>query len=357
MKKVISVLSVLLVGILLLSLAACGGSADTEAGPADSTPASSQEVSDSGEDVSDSGEKVYQIGIIQQMQHPALDAATQGFEDAIIEALGEDAVLFDLQNGQGDEATLATIANTFVSNDVDLIMANATTALQSAAAATDTIPILGTSITDYATALSIEDWNGTVGNNISGATDLAPLDQQAQMLADLFPVAQYPTVGLLYCSAEPNSVYQIETVKGYLEEKGYTCSSFSFSDSNDLATVAQSAVDGSDVIYIPTDNTVASYTGIVDNVAVPAKVPIVAGEEGICSGCGVVTLTIDYYDMGHVAGEQAVKILTGEADVSTMPIESVKEFTKKYVPDRLAAIGLELQGIDDYEAIEMTTGE
>ena len=185
--------------------------------------------------------------------------------------------------------------NGFVSNGVDLILANATAPLQAAAQATADIPVLGTSITDYATALDISDWTGTVGNNISGTSDLAPLDQQAAMIQELFPDAK--SVGLLYCSAEPNSVYQCDVIEGYLNEEGYTVARYAFTDTNDVTSVAQTAADNSDVIYIPTDNTAASNTEAIANVVIPAKVPVVAGEEGICSGCGVATLSISYYDL------------------------------------------------------------
>ena len=197
----------------------------------------------------------YQISICQLVQHVALDAATQGFQDALTEKLG-DAVIFDVQNASGDSNTCSTIMNTFVSNNVDLIMANATPALQAAVAATGDIPVLGTSVTDYATALDISDWSGATGINVSGTSDLAPLDQQADMLQELFPDAR--KVGLIYCSAEPNSKYQVDVIKGFLEAKGYECTEYTFADSNDVASVTQNACDGSDVLYIPTDNTAAA---------------------------------------------------------------------------------------------------
>ena len=212
--------------------------------------------------------------------------------------------------------------------DVDLILANATAALQAAVAATADIPILGTSVTEYGVALDIDDFTGTVGGNVSGTSDLAPLDQQAAMVQTLFPDAK--NVGLLYCSAEANSQYQVDTVKGYLEEMGYTCTLYPFADSNDAAAVTQTAADASDVIYVPTDNTVAANTGIVDNICQPAGVPVIAGEEGICKGCGVATLSISYYDLGVTTGKMAAQILTGEADISTMPIAYAENFTPKF---------------------------
>ena len=291
--------------------------------------------------------KVYNIGICQLVEHEALDAATQGFQDALKEKLG-DNVKFDLQNAQGEQTTAATICNGFVSDGVDLILANATSPLQSAAAATTTIPILGTSVTDYATALEISDWSGATGRNISGTSDLAPIEEQEAMLKELFPDVKQ--VGLLYCSAEANSQYQVDTVKAALEEMGYTCEYYAFSDSNDLATITTNAATNSDVIYVPTDNTVAANTEIVNNICQPAKVPVIAGEEGICSGCGVATLSISYYDLGVATGKMAVKILTGEANVSEMPIEYAPQFTKKY--NKTICDALEITVPDDYVAIE-----
>ena len=233
-------------------------------------------------------DETYLVGICQLVQHNALDAATQGFKDALTEELG-DAVKFDEQNAQGDSNTCSTIINSFVSENVDLILANATAALQAAQAAAKDIPVLGTSVTEYGVALGIDDFNGTVGGNISGTADLAPLNEQAGMIKELFPDKK--TVGLLYCSAEPNSQYQVDTVKEELEKLGYTCEYYAFSDSNDISTITTKAVSESDVIYVPTDNTAAANTEIINNICQPAGVPVVAGEEGICKGCGVATLS------------------------------------------------------------------
>ncbi|MGN1156737.1 MAG: ABC transporter substrate-binding protein, partial [Agathobacter sp.] len=238
--------------------------------------------------------------------------------------------------------------NKFVSQGVDLIMANATPALQAAAAGTNEIPILGTSVTEYGVALEIENFDGLVGGNISGTSDLAPLDGQADMVKEWFPDAK--TVGLLYCSAEANSQYQVDTIKTYLEALGYTCEYYAFSDSNDLSAVATTAADSSDVIYVPTDNTVASNAGIIDNICTPKGVPVIAGEEGICAGCGVATLSISYYDLGYATGQMAAKILTGEADISEMPIEYAPNFTKKY--NKAKCEELKLTVPEGYVAIE-----
>ena len=290
----------------------------------------------------------YTVGICQLVTHDALDAATQGFMDALKEELGV-AVTFDVQNAAGDSNTCSTIVNSFVAADVDLILANATPALQAATAATADIPILGTSVTEYGVALGIDGFTGTVGGNVSGTSDLAPLDQQAAMLKELFPEAK--TVGLLYCSAEANSQYQVDTVKAFLEELGYVCALYPFADSNDAAAVTQTACDNSDVIYVPTDNTVAANTGIVDNICQPAGVPVVAGEEGIAKGCGVATLSISYYDLGVTTGRMAAQILTGKADISTMPVAYAENFTPKYNAAVCEALGLSVP--ESYVAIEM----
>ena len=331
MKKALVLLLAL---AMVLSLAACGSApAETPAEEPAAAPAAAE------------GE-VYTVGICQLVQHVALDAATQGFKDALTEALG-DKVQFVEQNAAGDIPTCSTIVNGFVSDGVDLILANATPALQAAVAATDSIPILGTSVTEYGVALDIKDFNGTVGGNVSGTSDLAPLDQQAAMILELFPEAK--TVGILYCSAEPNSVYQAEVVKAELEKSGVTVSVYTFADSNDVAAVTATACDENDVLYIPTDNTAASCTEAINNVAEPAGVPIIAGEEGICAGCGVATLSINYYDLGVTTGKMAAKILTGEANISEMPIEYFPDPVKKYNPAICEALGITIP--EDYVAI------
>lgn len=321
-----------------VALAGCGASSST----ASSAPASSA----AADSASAAGES-YKVGICQLVQHEALDAATQGFKDVLTEKLGG-AVTFVEGNASGDSANCSTIVDGFISEGVDLILANATSPLQAAAAATADIPVLGTSVTDYATALDIADWNGTVGSNISGTSDLAPLDQQAAMLNELFPDAE--TVGLLYCSAEANSVYQCTVIEEYLTCYGYKVEWYSFNDTNDVNSVTQTAADNSDVIYIPTDNTAASNTEAIANVVIPAGVPVIAGEEGICRGCGVATLSISYYDLGAATGEMAYQILAEGADISTMPVQYAPEVTKKYNAANAEALNVAIP--EDYEAID-----
>ena len=331
MKK--KLFALLLTGAIALGLAACGSSGNNTSSPSGSTAPAGTDG------------KTYVVGISQLVTHPALDAATEGFQAALNDLL-PGQVEIDLQNAANDPATCSTIATSFVSQGVYLIMANATPALQAAAAATADIPILGTSVTEYGVAFNIPDFSGTVGGNISGTSDLAPLDQQAAMIQEWCPDAK--TVGLLYCSNEPNSQYQVDTVQGYLEEMGYTCTQYAFSDSNDIAAVCQTAADASDVLYIPTDNSAASNTPIIDNIC-RGNTPVFVGEEGICAGCGVATLSISYYDIGYKTGEMAAQILTGQADISKMAVEYAPEFVKKYNPATCEALGLTPP--EGYEAI------
>ena len=320
MKKISKLLALILALVMCLSLVACGEKDDG----------------------------TYNIGICQLTQHVALDAATQGFMDALTEELGEENVKFSNQNASGDSAMCSTIVNQFLADEVDLILANATPALQAASAATTEVPILGTSVTEYGVALDIANFDGTVGGNVSGTSDLAPLTEQAAMVKEWFPNAK--NVALLYCSAEANSQYQVDVMKAELEKLGCTAEYYSFSDSNDIAAVVEGAASWADVIYAPTDNKVAENTGIIDNICQPKKIPVIAGEEGICAGCGVATLSISYYDLGVATGKMAAKILTGEADISEMPIEYAPQVTKKYNAAICDALGLTAP--EGYVAIE-----
>ena len=333
MKKIAAAaLSCLMAGVML---AGCGTTENT---------ASDNGSSDAGS--ADAG-KVYNVGICQLVEHAALDAATLGFKDALTEKLGEN-VKFDEQNAQGESTNCATICSGFVANNCDLILANATPALQAAAAATNSMPIVGTSITDYATALDIDEWTGKTGVNVTGTSDLAPIDQQEDMLLELFPDVKQ--VGILYCSSEANSKYQATEFEKYLDEDSISYKEFTASDSNDIGSVVQSAIEYADVIYIPTDNTMAQNTEAINNIALPAGVPIIAGEEGICNGCGVATLSISYYDIGYRAGEMAYDILVNGADITTMKVESAPKVTKEYNKDICDQLGVTVP--DDYTAIE-----
>ena len=337
MKKIVSLATAM---VLAFSLVGCGtdAAAKKEAEKTEATETATTSDSD----------KVYNVGVIQLVQHPALDKATEGFKDALEEKLG-DKVQITVENASGDIPTCATIANSFVSDNMDLIMANATPALQAAQTATNSIPVVATSITDYASALDIKDWKGATGINVTGTSDLAPLDGQAEMLHELFPDAK--EVGIIYCSGEVNSLYQAKTITESLKSYGYNVTEYTFSDSSDVGTVTQSACGSSDVIYVPTDNVAANAAETINNIAITEKVPIVAGEEGICKGCGVATLSISYYDIGYAAGLMAYDILANGADPASMDIQCATEFTKEYNPKIAEELGIKLP--DDYVAIEM----
>ena len=322
MKKLIAIA---LATLLLISMTACTSTGDQVA------------------------DEKYVIGICQWVQHPALDSATQGFKDAVIAGLGADNVTFKDENANNDSTNCTAIMTSFVSEEVDLIMANATPAVAAAYNATEIIPILGTSVTEYGVALGIKDFSGTVGGNVSGTSDLAPLSTQAQMILDWVPTAQ--KVALLYCSAEPNSQYQVDEVQKYLESKNIECKQFAFSDASNMNAVTQSAADYGDAIYVPTDNTVATYATAIDEICRPAKVPVIAGEAGICASCGIATLSIDYYDLGVKTGEMAVDILKNGADISKMAIEYTPEAKLQYLYNEEICKSLGLTPLDGYSKL------
>ncbi len=293
--------------------------------------------------------ETYKVGICQLAQHDALDAATKGFKDALKEKLG-DKVEFEEQNAAGEPATCTTIVNQFVSSKVDLIFANATGALQAAVSATDSIPIVGTSITDYATALeiSLKDWTGKTGINVTGTSDLAPLDKQAEMFKELLPNVK--KVGILYCSGEANSKYQATEIAKHLKNLGIETKEYTSADSNDLAQVVTTACAEVEALYVPTDNTMASNAEIINNIAEPAKIPIIAGEKGICQGCGIATLSIDYYDIGKKAGEMAYEILVNGKNPADIDIGFATDLTKEYVETRCKNLGITIP--EGYSAIK-----
>lgn len=310
MKK--KIFSLLLCVAILLTMTACGGKT--------------------------AAEDTYTVGVCQLVQHEALDAATQGFVDTLKELLG-DKVDIQVKNASGDSATCAVICNQFVSDGVNLIMANATPALQAASSATNEIPILGTSITDYGSALNMDNWTGKTGTNISGTSDLSPLDGQAQIIKELFPDAK--NVGILFCSGEANSKFQADTIAPLIEALGFTVKTFTFADSNDVASVTGNACGECDVLYIPTDNTAASCAETINNIALNAGIPIVCGEENLCRGCGAATLSISYYDIGCATAKMAYEILVNGADISDMEVQFAPEFTKEFNADICSALGIE----------------
>ncbi len=345
MRIVKKLISVMTAAVMIASLTACGNEGSSNPSISNSGSSSSNKSITSSNSSSNSGSssgsssssdsssasnptdgKIYHIGICQLMEHTALDAATEGFQAALKDKLG-DNVEFDLQNAQGETTNCSTICNGFVTDNVDLIMANATAALQAAVASTNSIPILGTSVTDYATALNLPDWNGHTGTNVSGTSDLAPIDQQEDMILEFLPDVK--TVGIAYCSSEPNSVYQSDLMKKALDEDGVSYKEYTAADSNEIQSVITTACDECDAIYIPTDNTMASSVETIKNVVVPAGIPLFAGESGIC-GAGVATLSISYYDIGYATGEMAYEILVYDKDAGKMDIQTASQTTKKY---------------------------
>lgn len=359
MKKTAKLLSLILcIALVLTTFAACSGAKEgkdtttagdtTVADKADETTAGDKDTELVTKKIEDG--KVYNIGICQLVQHPALDAATEGFQKRLTELMGKDHVKFNLQNASGENNACATIVNQFVASKVDLIMANATAALQAAQSATGTIPIVGTSITDYASALDIkpEDWTGKTGTNIAGTSDLAPLQRQAEMFDEILPDAK--TIGIFYCSSEANSKFQADNVQSYLEAAGKTVKTYTFADSNDIQSVVTKAVGECDALYVPTDNTAADNTELINNIAEPAGKPIIAGEEGICSGCGVATLSISYEALGEKTAELAYDILVNGKNPGDMDIAYSDGLTKKYDADRCKALNITVP--KEYVAIE-----
>ena len=337
MKKV---LALVLAAVMLFGLAACTAK---PADPAETKATTATEATKAP------AKDNFTIGICQFMPHPALDQATKGFKEAVTKELGADKVTFNEQNAAGEASNCSTIVNGLVSSKVDLIMANATPAVAAAYNATEVIPILGTSVTEYGAALGIKDFTGTVGANISGTSDLANLDKQAQMILDWVPTAK--KVALLYCSGEANSQFQVDKVAEYLKGKNIETKMFGFADTSDMMAVTTSACDYADVIYVPTDNTVANNATAIDSIARAAKTPIIAGESGICGGCGIATLSIDYYDLGYATGMMAVKILRDGADITKMPIEYAPKETALYNEEICKALGI--TPLEGYEKLEV----
>lgn len=282
----------------------------------------------------------YEVGIAQLVTHPALDAATAGFKEkltSLLQAAGRE-VSFIENNAAGDSALCPTITTDLVSKDVDLILANATPCLTAAYAATSYIPILGTSITDYGAALGIEFKDGKSGKNVSGTSDLAPLDQQASEMVKLLPSAN--KIGIIYCSSEANSKFQVDEISKQLSSLGKTVTPRPFTDSSDLKSVCQKSAAEDDAVYIPTDNTAASNVSIIDGIFAPAHKPVYAGESGICEGAGIATLSIDYHRLGEVTGEMAFNVLLGKNKIDEYAVQYDKDVKKLYNKERCDAYGI-----------------
>ena len=294
-----------------LSLTACMG------GTANSSSAASGGSESSSAAASSGSDGVYNIGICQQMQHVSLDEATQGFEDALTELLGEENVKFDYQNAGGEQANCTSIVSKFVTDNVDLIMANATTAVQCAKEATTEIPVVGTSVTDYVST-GIVDSAENPGSNVTGYSDLSDANNHVELIQQLLPEAQ--TVAILYSTGEENSRIQAESAAAAFEAAGLTAESYTANDSNDISSVVTEACTQADVIYVPTDNLMAANMELVKNVALNQKVPVVSCFTADENDGALLSISISYYTMGYLAGEMAYEILVNGADPASMPI-------------------------------------
>ena len=305
----------------LLALAACGGNTGNGG----------------------SSDKTYKVGVLQLTEHSALDAANKGF----IAALDESGLKYeaDQQNAQNDQSACATIASKFVGDGKDLIFVIATPAAQAVAGATSDIPIVGTAITDYAGAKLVKD-NNKPGTNVTGTSDMNPVDDQIAMLHKVLPDAK--TVGLHFASNEANSEIQIEMAEAALDKLGLSHDRYTVSNSNELQSVVESMVGKVDAVYSPTDNTIAAGMAQVGQIAKENKLPIIPGEKGMCEAGGLCTLSIDYTELGHMAGEMAVKILKGESKPEDMAIEQEDASKLEVVKndDMAQALGIDLSVLD-----------
>lgn len=312
------VLALIIATIMLLSLCACNAPAKTN----------------------DKGERVYTVGIVQLMQHVALDQATQGFQDALTDKLG-DRVSFDVQEASGEPTNCTTIVTKFVNDNVDLIMGNATPAVIAAKEATSTIPIIGTSVTDYVAAeTAIVASNEAPGANVTGYSDMSDIAAHVELTRKLCPDAK--TVAIIYCSAEPNSVIQGNQAKELYEAADFDTVVLTASDITTVSSVVTAACEQADVIYIPTDNLFAENMESVKNIAEPAKIPVICGEGGMAKAGGTASVAIDYYVLGYRAGEMAYEIMVNGADPATTPIGFMTAEDMELIinEENVAAIGL-----------------
>lgn len=281
--------------LMVAGLAACGNEPSTPSNP---------------------DEKVFQIGIVQLAEHPALDEATRGFKEFLTEKLG-DKVQFNVQNAQGEQTNCTTIVNQFVSSKVDLIMANATNAVKAAREATSDIPVVGTSVTDYVSSGLVAS-NEAPGANVTGASDMNPVNVQVQLMKTLCP--EVKTVGIVINSGEENSAIQAEEAKTAFEAEGFAVKIYSVADTNEIQTVVTAACNEVDAFYEPTDNLIAANVPTMSNITTAAGKPVICGEGGMCESGFLATYAISYYELGRAAGEQAFNILVNGADPATTPI-------------------------------------
>lgn len=338
MKKSNKVMALVLAGAMAASMTACGSKAE------ETTAAQAEEKTEAAqtEEVAEGSGEVYKVGVIQLVQHVALDKTNEGFVQALADA-GLN-VEIDQQNASGDQATCLTIAETLVNNENDLIFAIATPAAQAVAGLTDSLPILCSAVTDPAASGLVES-NEAPNCNVSGTSDLTPVKEQIDLMQQILPETK--SVGLLYCSAEANSVIQTDMAKEALDAANISYKDYTVSNSNEIQTVVESMVGNVDCIYAPTDNMIAAGMATVAMVATENGIPVICGEEGMVDAGGLATYGIDYYQLGYMAGEQAVDILVNGADISTMPIGYLPaEKCELSVNEETAeALGIDVSGL------------
>ena len=290
---------------------------------------------------SSSGEaETLRIGIIQPMEHESLDAAREGFVQALADHgyTDGDTIVLDYQNAQGDSSALLTISQRFVGDDCDLVLAIGTGAAQSIASQTSEIPVLITAVTDPVDAGLVQS-SEVPGTNVTGTNDMNPIREQLELIPEILPDAQ--TVGLLYTSSEDNSILQIEEAKAILEEMNLDYVEQTVTGSNDVQQAVQSIVTRSDAIYIPTDNTFASAMPLVGSVVMESGTPVICGATGMVEAGGLITLGLNYYNLGYQTGEMAVQVLEG-ADPASMPVQSQNQYDYVVNEEMLSALGMEL---------------
>lgn len=301
-KRIIAACSA---AFLLIGISGCGSTADSETA-------------------------AYTVGICQYSAHTSLTQATEGFRAALTERLGG-KVSFDERIANSSYEDCVQIMNDFISKDVDLILANATPALQAAGNATAQIPIIGTAVTDYSPFDAA---------NISGTSDFVPAKEQALMIRELFPDAE--KIGLIYCSSEASSLYQVNAMQDELTLLEYSCELYPFVDAGDLADVAETAAQNCTLLYLPTDNTIAGNAELIGNICIPSRIPIITGDENTCRICGIAALAVDFYAMGYASGEMAVQTLTGDADPKTLTVLSNDDYVYLYNKELCETLGVEV---------------
>lgn len=342
MKRIISIL---LAAVLMLSLAACNNAteqpsiADADATPTPAAEPAAETTPEATPAEQVTPEDTITIGIIQLTEHAALDLAREGFIQALADNgyVDGDKINIDFQNAQNDQSTLSTISDRFVSEEVDLVLAIATPAAQAIAGKTTEIPILATAVTDFVVAKLVES-NEVPGGNVSGTTDMNPIEDQIDLLMQLVPEAK--TVGLIYNSGEDNSVLQAELATAAIEARNLAVTEVTVTSTNDVQQAMQSLVTKCDAIYIPTDNTLASSMPIVEGVCAESKTPVICGESSMVEAGGLATLSINYYKLGYQTGLMALRILVDGADISTMPIETLEDMDLAFNLEVADTIGL-----------------